>query len=108
MKAENTRPRLSAPPARPEARAWEQLQARAAARLPGDFAARVLRAHRLARSRRSPAARLLLHPFALSTYTAAVCLFVVVLLTRNDREINQRRLAEWQNIAQQAANLEPL
>jgi hypothetical protein len=108
MKPENAQSRLTAPAARPEARAWGQLQAAAAARLPGDFAARVLRAHRLAQSRRSPAARLLLHPFALSAYTAAACLFVVALLTQSNREINQRRLAEWQDIAQQAANLEPL
>jgi hypothetical protein len=108
MKPENAQSRLSAPCARLEARAWTQLQAGAAARLPGDFAARVLRAYRLAQSRRSPAARFLLHPFALSAYTAAACLFVVALLTRSDREINQRRLAEWQHIEQQAANLEPL
>ncbi len=108
MKPENAHSRLSAPSARTEARAWEQLQARASARLPGDFAARVLRAHRLAQSRRPPVVRFLLHPFALSAYTAAACLFIVAMLTQNNREINQRRLAEWQTITQQAANLEPL
>ncbi|OAM88792.1 hypothetical protein OH491_09985 [Termitidicoccus mucosus] len=108
MKPENAQSRLSAHAAPAEARAWAQLQAGAAARLPGDFAVRILRAHRLAQSRRSPAARFLLHPFALSAYTAAACLFVVALLTQSNREINQRRLAEWQDIEQQAANLEPL
>ncbi|MDR0353449.1 MAG: hypothetical protein LBI02_08915 [Opitutaceae bacterium] len=108
MKPENAQTRLFAHSTRAEARAWAQLQAGAAARLPGDFAARVLRAHRRAQARRSSAARLLLHPFALSAYTAAACLFVVALLTQSNREINQRRLAEWQIIEQQAASLEPL
>ena len=93
----------------PESRAWRQLNAHAAAQLPADFPDRVLRHVRLNNTERTGAKRYLLHPFAVSTYTAALCFLVVfVLHSRNTAETTARHLAEWQEVAAQTASLDPL
>ena len=93
----------------PDFPAWRQLQSHAAAQLPGDFADRVLRAARLAEPEPSPAKRILLHPFAVSTYTAAACLVAVVIFhTRSTEETSAQHLAEWQEVTMQTASLDPL
>ena len=97
---------MNTPPDHP---AWRQLQAHAAARLPGDFADRVLRTARLTQPEPSAAKRILLHPFAVSTYTAAACLIAVVILhTRQTDETSAQHLAEWQEVTMQTASLDPL
>jgi hypothetical protein len=93
----------------PESRAWHQLQQHAAAQLPADFPDRVLRHIRLNTGERTGVARYLLHPFAVSTYTAAFCfLLVVILHTRNTDKTSERHLAEWHEVAMQTASLDPL
>jgi hypothetical protein len=93
----------------PESRAWRQLNQHAAAQLPSDFPDRVLRHIRLARTERTGAARYLLHPFAVSAYTAAFCfLLVVIIHSRTTAQTNERHLAEWQEVAMQTASLDPL
>jgi hypothetical protein len=93
----------------PESRAWRQLQQHAAGQLPADFPDRVLRRIRLARAERTGASRYLLHPFAVSVYTAAFCLLLVVIVhTRSTEETSARHLAEWQEVAMQTASLDPL
>jgi len=79
--------------------AWQALRRRAAARLPSDFADRVLRAlHAPAAAVCSPAAQLFV-----AACTAAVCLLVVVLVhAHNLQETNQAALADWQKITAQA------
>jgi hypothetical protein len=89
--------------------AWSVLRTQAAARLPADFPERVLRALRLAQAEPSRTARVLLHPFAISLYTAATCLVLVVILhSRNTQQTNERHLAEWHEVAMQTASLDPL
>ena len=54
-------------------------------------------------------ARFLLHPFAVSAYTAAFCfLLVVIIHSRATAETNERHLAEWREVAAQTASLDPL
>jgi anti-sigma factor RsiW len=93
----------------PESRAWYRLNQHAAAQLPADFPDRVLRQLRLTRTEPRGAARLFLHPFAVSAYTAAFCfLLVVILHTRSTEETNARHLAQWHEVAMQTASLDPL
>jgi hypothetical protein len=93
----------------PDSRAWQQLQQHAAAQLPADFPDRVLRSIRLGDARRTGAVRYLLHPFAVSAYTAVFCfLLVVILHARNTDKTSERHLAEWQELAIQTASLDPL
>jgi hypothetical protein len=93
----------------PESRAWRQLNQHAAAQLPADFPDRVLRRIRLPRTDRTGPARFFLHPFAVSAYTAAFCLVLVVILhTRSTEEANARSLAQWHEVAMQTASLDPL
>ena len=94
----------------PDLLAWRQLQAHAAAQLPGDFADRVLRAARLvAGPEPSVAKHIFLHPFAVSTYTAAACFVAVVMFhTRNTEETSAQHLTEWLEVTMQTASLDPL
>lgn len=93
----------------PESRAWQQLRQHASAQLPADFPDRVLRHVRLNNAERTGAKRYLLHPFAVSTYTAAFCFLIVVILhSRNTAETSARHLAEWHEVAMQTASLDPL
>jgi hypothetical protein len=93
----------------PESRAWRQLHQHAAAQLPADFADRVLRELRQTRPASSGGARVFLHPFAVSAYTAALCFAVVVFLhTRSTEQTNERHLAQWHEVAMQTASLDPL
>jgi hypothetical protein len=93
----------------PESRAWRQLNEHAAAQLHADFPDRVLRRIRLAHAERTGAARIFLHPFAVSAYTAAFCLALVVIIhSHTTAQTNERHLAEWQEVAMQTASLDPL
>jgi hypothetical protein len=93
----------------PDSRAWQQLQQHAAAQLPADFPDRVLRHIRLGDTQRTGASRYLLHPFAVSAYTAALCFALVVILhMRSTDKTNERHLAEWRELAMQTASLDPL
>jgi hypothetical protein len=93
----------------PDYRAWKQLQQHASAQLPADFPDRVLRQLRHVPSKNTGAARYLLHPFAVSAYTAVFCFILVVIFhTRSTDKTSARHLAEWHELAQQTASLDPL
>ncbi len=116
-----------------EDQAWRDLQARASAQLPPDFADRAvrfargpgsaewaqLRAHAAAQLRPGFAARVLraarelprrvtlLEQFAFGAVTAALCLLAVVYLhTRKASLENERNLAGWQQLAAEAGELD--
>jgi hypothetical protein len=81
---------------------WEQLRAHAAAQVRPGFAARVLRA-----ARALPRSVTLLEQLAFGAATAAICLMAVVYLhTRNARLENERNLAGWQQLADEAGDLD--
>jgi hypothetical protein len=93
----------------PDSRAWQQLQQHAAAQLPADFPDRVLRRIRQGQAERTGASRYLLHPFAVSAYTAAFCFAIVVVVhILSTGKTNERHLAEWRELAIQTASLDPL
>ncbi|HVU34483.1 MAG TPA: hypothetical protein VHE61_13695 [Opitutaceae bacterium] len=82
----------------PDAAAWQQLQSHAAAQLRPGFAERVLRA-----ARAIPGVPSLLDQFALSAATAALCLLGVVLVHSHNTQLQeQRNLARWQQLADEA------
>jgi len=83
----------------PTAAAWNELQARAAALVRPGFAERVLRAVRAEIPSFSG-------QLALSAATAAVCLFTVLYLHhRSTRLENERNLAYWQQLDDDARDL---
>ena len=87
----------------PEAAAWQQLQAQAVAQLRPGFAARVLAAAR-ALPKAVPS---LIDQLAFGAATAAVCLAAVVYVhSRSIRLQNERNLAGWQQIADEADDLD--
>lgn len=85
----------------PDAASWLQLQAHATAQLRPGFAARVLRA-----ARALPASMpSLLDQLAFGAATAALCLAAVVYVhSRSTRLENERNLASWQRLADEAAD----
>ena len=86
----------------PAAAEWEQLRTHAAAQLRPGFAARVLRA-----ARALPGSATLLEQFAFGAATAAICLVAVVYLhSSNTRLENERNLAGWQQLADEADDLD--
>jgi hypothetical protein len=87
----------------PTPTAWEQLRAHAAAQLRPGFAARVLRAAR-ALPNAMPS---LLEELVFGAATTAICLMAVVYLhSRNARLENERNLAGWQQLANEADDLD--
>lgn len=81
---------------------WEQLRAHAAAQVRPGFAARVLRA-----ARALPVSMTLREQLTFGAATAAICLAVVVLLhPRNSNLENERNLAGWQQLANEADDLD--
>ncbi len=86
----------------PAAAEWEQLHTHAATQLRPGFAARVLRA-----AREIPRRLTLSEQLAFGAATAAVCLLAVVYLhAHNARVENERNLAGWQQLAQEADELD--
>lgn len=86
----------------PGAAEWAQLRSHAAAQLRPGFAARVLRA-----ARDLPRSLPLFEQLVFGTITAAVCLMAVVYLhSRNARLENERNLAGWQQLADEADALD--
>jgi hypothetical protein len=86
----------------PAAAEWEQLRVHAAAQVRPGFAARVLRA-----ARDLPRRVTLLEQLAFGAATAALCLMAVVYLhSRNLRLENERNLAGWQQLADEAGELD--
>jgi hypothetical protein len=84
---------------KPENEAWDQLRDWAAARLPPNFADRVLRAARAG----VDAAPSLLSQFALGAATAAICFLTVAFFqARSAHEEDNRTIADWQQIASAA------
>ena len=82
---------------------WQQLRTHAAAQLRPGFAARVLRA-----ARALPSGITLREQLAFGAATAAVCLLAVVFLhARNTNLENERNLAGWQQLANEADDLDP-
>ena len=89
----------------PETATWAQLQTHAAEQLRPGFAARVLRAAR-ALPKSVPS---LLDQLAFGTVTAMICLAAVVYFhSRNTRLENERNLASWQQIADEADDLDQM
>ncbi len=87
----------------PDAAAWQQLHAHAAAQIRPGFAARVLRAARAL----PQAVPSLADQLVFGAVTAAVCLLAVVYLhARNTRLENERNLAAWQQLADEADYLD--
>lgn len=87
----------------PDAAAWQQLQTHASAQLRPGFAARVLRAARAL----PQAVPSLADQLMLGAATAAICLLAVVYLhSRNDRLESERNLAGWQQLADEADDLD--
>ena len=83
-----------------ESQAWSRLQAKAAGRLPHDFADRVLRAARAG----IEAAPSILGQFLLGAATAAVCALVVVAFHSHATSVESaRNLADWQAISSSSA-----
>jgi hypothetical protein len=86
----------------PAAAEWEQLRTHAAAQVRPGFAARVLRA-----ARALPRGATLVEQFAFGAATAAICLVAAVYLhSRNTRLENERNLAGWQQLADEADDLD--
>ncbi len=87
----------------PDAATWQQLQTHASAQIRPGFAARVLRAARaLPKAVPSLADQLMF-----GAATAALCLLAVVYLhARNNRLETERNLAGWQQLADEAADLD--
>ena len=86
----------------PSASAWVQLQTHAAGQVRAGFAARVMRA-----ARALPRSVTLLEQLAFGAATAAVCLVAVVYLhSRNARLENERNLAGWQQLVDEAGDLD--
>jgi hypothetical protein len=84
----------------PGARVWLELEENAAAELSPGFADRVLRAVRAALPAELPS---LFSQFALSAATAALCLIAVVYVhDRATRMENERNLASWQQVVDEA------
>jgi hypothetical protein len=87
----------------PAAADWEQLRTHAAAQMRPGFAARVLRAAR-ALPNKMPS---LLDQLAFGAATAALCLAAVLYFhSRSTRLENERNLAGWHQIADEAADLD--
>jgi hypothetical protein len=87
----------------PDAATWTQLNARAADQLRPGFAARVLRAARALPT----AVPSLLDQLAFGAATAAICLAAVLYLhSRSTNLENERNLAGWQQIADEADDLD--
>jgi hypothetical protein len=86
----------------PAAAEWERLGAHASAQLRPGFAVRVLRV-----AREIPRRLTLSEQLVFGAATAAVCLLAVVYLhARNTRVENERNLAGWQQLAQEADELD--
>ena len=86
----------------PAAAEWEQLRTHASAQLRPGFAVRVLRT-----ARALPRSVTLLEQFAFGAATAAVCLVAVVYLhARTARLENERNLAGWQQLVDEAGDLD--
>jgi hypothetical protein len=89
----------------PAASAWEQLRAHAVAQLRPGFAARVLRAARVLPN----AMPTLLEELVFGAATTAICLLAVVYLHSRSASIeNERNLAGWQQLANEADELDQL
>lgn len=87
----------------PDAATWSALQTHAAGQIRPGFAARVLRAAR-ALPQAVPSLR---DQLAFATATAVVCLAAVVYLhSRNTQLENEQNLAAWQQIADEADDLD--
>jgi hypothetical protein len=87
----------------PSTESWQQLQAHAAAQLRPSFASRVLRA-----ARNIPGVPSLLDQFAFSIGTAVVCTVAVFFFHARASQLeDERNLASWQQLAQQADDDEP-
>ena len=87
----------------PDAAAWQQLQSHASAQVRPGFAARVLRAAR-ALPKAVPS---LADQLVFGAATAAICLLAVVYLhSRNTRLETERNLAGWQQLADEADDLD--
>jgi hypothetical protein len=86
----------------PSAAEWAQLHTHAAAHLRPGFAARVMRA-----ARALPGSMTLREQLTFGAATAAICLLAVVFLhTRNTSLENERNLAGWQQLANEADDLD--
>jgi hypothetical protein len=86
----------------PTPETWRQLHEAGAARLRPGFAERVLRA-----ARQIPGVPSFLDQFAFSAATVAVCVLAVVAVhTVNVRLENERNLAGWERLADDAQDLE--
>lgn len=106
----------------PEEKAWNDLRAAAASRLPPGFAAGVVRSARgpgaacirpgfaarvLRAAREAAVAPSYASQLALSALTVALCLAAVVLFhERNQRLADERNLAEWRAIVAFARELD--
>ena len=89
----------------PAASVWQQLRAHAAAQLRPGFATRVLRAARAL----PDAMPTILEEFVFGAATTAVCLMAVVYLHSRTASIeNERNLAGWQQLADEAGELDQL
>ena len=87
---------ITNPNMNPENKAWQELCDRADARLPGDFAERVLRASRQ-RPDRSPS---LFGQLALSAATAALCFLAIASYHSHDTSAQDlNSLADWNQVA---------
>ncbi len=87
----------------PDAAAWQQLNAHASAQLRSGFAARVLRAARAL----PQAVPSLADQLVFGAATAAICLLAVVYLhSRSTRLETERNLAGWQQLADDADDLD--
>ena len=87
----------------PDDAVWRQLQAHGAAQLRPGFAARVLRAARAI----PQAVPSLADQLMFGAATAALCLVAVVYLhSRNTRIETERNLAGWQQLADEADDLD--
>jgi hypothetical protein len=86
----------------PGAAEWAQLRDHAAGQLRPGFAARVLRA-----ARALPARMTMREQLTFGAATAALCLVAVVFLhSRTSRLENERNLAGWEQLANEADDLE--
>ena len=88
----------------PGAAEWEQLRAHATEQVRPGFATRVLRA-----ARALPTGMTLREQLTFGAATAAICLVAVVFLqTRNTSLENERNLAGWQQLANEADDLDQM
>ena len=87
----------------PSTESWRQLQAHAAAQLRPSFASRVLRA-----ARHIPGVPSFVDQFAFSIGTAALCAIAVFFFHARATALeDERNLASWQQLAQQADDDDP-